>query len=220
MDSNEFKGRLAQLADERLNNLVYVERVSSEFSEEHVLRPMANAMAIAMAYAQFEGFVKDALQQYLEFVELQNVQRVDAIPCLVAYSWGPAFRKLRADSSLSARIKFAQARAVEMTEPLKFDKAEREINTKSNLLFKVLEELATALGLDRSLLSSHKSKLNDLVRKRNSIAHGARAENVTSVEVDRALGCARGLFKVIEDCLHVAVDSRSYLRQGVTPAGA
>ncbi|MEM9460590.1 MAG: MAE_28990/MAE_18760 family HEPN-like nuclease [Myxococcota bacterium] len=214
MDPQEFKTQLANLADGRLRNLKYVERVSSEFSEGHILRPMANAMAIAMAYAQFEGYVKDALQQYLEFVERQNVPRMDVNPCLLAYSWGPAFRALRTNSSLNARIKFARARADEAEHPLRFSKGEREIDTRSNLLFEVLDELATTLGLDRASLTPYKQKLNALVRKRNSIAHGNRAETVTVVEVEESLHCVRALFAVIESCLHAAVDDRAYLREG------
>jgi len=218
MDRDEFKERLANLADQRQNNLVYVERVISEFPQGHVLHGMANAMAIAMAYAQFEGFVKDSLQQYIEFVEVQEIPRAKAIPCLVAHSWGPAFKSLRADSSLTSRIKFARDRSAEMEEPLTFRRSEKEIDTRSNLKFNVLVELATMLGLDRSSLSPYKNKLNALVAKRNSVAHGSRSETVTELEVREALECVLGLFRVIETCLHAAVDDYAYLRRSEVSA--
>lgn len=212
MDSGSFKEQLARLADDRRNNLTHVERVSSAFPAQHVLGSMANAMAIAMVYAQFEGFVKDALQHYVEFVEVQGILQSEATPCLVAYCWRPSFRKMRAKSGLEDQIRFTEDRIATLAKPLKFGRTERTIDTQSNLRFKVLDELAKTLGLDRTHLTSQKNKLEALVNKRNSIAHGDRAAKVSEVEVRDALSCAQTLVDVVEQSLHEAVDGRAYCR--------
>jgi len=212
MDSGSFKEQLAELADGRRNNLTHVERVSTTFSAEHILGSMANAMAIAMVYAQFEGFVKDALQLYVEFVEDQKVLQSEAIPCLVAYSWRPSFNKMRAKGGLEDQIRFTEDRIATLAKPLEFGKRERTIDTRSNLRFEVLDGLARTLGLDRTPLRSQKNKLDALVNKRNSIAHGDRAAKVSEVEVSEALTCAQTLLDVVERSLHEAVDRHAYRR--------
>ncbi len=214
MDSgpSKFKAQLADLADDRRSNLTHVERVSTTFPEGHTLGSMANAMAIAMLYAQFEGFVKDALRLYVEYVEGQKVPQSEAIPCLIAYSWRPSFNKMRAKGSLDHQIQFAEERIATLAKPLEFGKHEREIDTRSNLRFDVLDGLARTLGLDRSSLSSQKKKLNALVDKRNCIAHGNRAAKVSEIEMTEALSCVQVLLKVVEDTLCEAVDHRAYRR--------
>lgn len=212
MDSGSFKEQLAALADDRRNNLTHVERVSTTFPAQHILGSMANAMAIAMVYAQFEGFVKDALQLYVEFVEDQKIPQSEAIPCLVAYSWRPSFKKMRAKGGLEDQIRFTEERIAALAKPLEFGRNERMIDTRSNLRFEVLDGLARTLGLDRTPLRSQKNKLDALVHKRNSIAHGDRAAKVSEVEVGEALSCAQTLLDVVEQSLHKAVDRRAYCR--------
>lgn len=207
-----FKERLAKHVDDRRDGLTHVERVSSAFPDGHILAAMANAMAIAMTYAQLEGFVKEALQLYVEYVESQNILRSEAIPCLVAYSWRPAFKRLMGKGSLDHRVSFAAERVAELTRPLVFSETEKRIDTQSNLKFEVLDELATMLGLNRDSLTAHKDRLNALVSKRNSIAHGSRSSAVSRSEVVKALECAREVMETIENCLHEAVDNASYRR--------
>jgi len=189
MDSGSFKEQLAELADGRRNNLTHVERVSTTFSAEHILGSMANAMAIAMVVLQSE-----------------------AIPCLVAYSWRPSFNKMRAKGGLEDQIRFTEDRIATLAKPLEFGKRERTIDTRSNLRFEVLDGLARTLGLDRTPLRSQKNKLDALVNKRNSIAHGDRAAKVSEVEVSEALTCAQTLLDVVERSLHEAVDRHAYRR--------
>lgn len=213
MERETFKERLSRQVDDRRNSLTHIERVSSEFPEGHTLMSMANAMAIAMTYAQLEGFVKEALQLYLDFVEAQGILRSDAIPCLVAYSWSPAFKRLAGKSSVEARIDFAEERLEELSRPLTFGDTEKGIDTQSNLRFDVLDKLAMTLGLNRLAFSAHKSSLNALVNKRNSIAHGSRSASVSKLEVESAMICAQSIVEAIERCLHEAVDSNAYRRE-------
>jgi hypothetical protein len=169
-------------------------------------------MAIAMAYAQLEGFVKDALQLYVDFIEKQRLSRSEALACIVAYAWSPDFERLKNKMGLSDRIRFVETRLDDLTQPLVFGKKEKSINTRSNLGSGVLDELAMTFGLNRNALLEHKKKLDALKHNRNAIAHGARSERVSDGQVDDAITCAQSLFDVIERCLHEAVDNESYRR--------
>jgi hypothetical protein len=56
---------------------------------------------------------------------------------------------------------------------VKFSESERSINTKSNLNFDVLKDIADHLCFNISILNKHKRHLNALVNLRNNIAHGS-----------------------------------------------
>ena len=60
-----------------------------------------------------------------------------------------------------------------MDNPVQFANNERTINTKSNLNFDVLVDIATHLCLDTLALQPQKHHLNTLVHIRNNIAHGS-----------------------------------------------
>jgi hypothetical protein len=212
MDRGTFKERLAKDVDERRNNFTHVERVTDTFPEGHMLTSMANAMAIAMTYAQLEGFVKDALQLYVEFVEVQGILRSEANPCLVAYSWNQVFKQLTSNAGLDAKISFAANRLDDLAHPLVFGENEKRVDTKSNLKFEVLRDLAKMLGLDSTVLAAHGKRLNALVDKRNAIAHGSRSASVSKREVRDAIKCAQSIVEAIEGCLHEAVDKESFRR--------
>jgi len=60
-----------------------------------------------------------------------------------------------------------------MDDCVRFSENERNIHTKANLKFEVLQDIADHLCFNISLLNTYKRHLNSLVSLRNNIAHGS-----------------------------------------------
>ncbi len=125
---------------------------------------------IALLYAHWEGFVKDATSFYLQHVALQGLKYKELQAQFVALCLKATINNFQANS-----IK-KQAGAVEFILNNAEEKAKipykNEINTKSNLKFIVLEEILFIIGIDVSKFSRKKKLIDDLVDLRNGIVHG------------------------------------------------
>ena len=56
------------------------------------------------------------------------------------------------------------------------------IDTESNLWYVVLQKNLYRLGLPICMFEQYKSDINNLVNRRNTIAHGSRTDGVTESE--------------------------------------
>lgn len=127
---------------------------------------------IALLYAHFEGFTRQAGKAYLEYVASQRLtynlleRNFLALGLMDVLSSVTSSRKA---SSFECGVQFLLESGPERARiPYK-----TAIDTESNLSSKVLKEIIFVLGLDYSPYES-KAKLIDsrLLGRRNSIAHG------------------------------------------------
>ncbi len=127
---------------------------------------------IALLYAHFEGFVKNAATHYLEYIALQRLRYNElATPflaiCVRSYIGNMVESK---KASSFAPIVQILVNNISQRAKLPFNKS---IDTESNLSSKVFKEIVWCLNLDYSPYES-KEKLLDkrLLKRRNYIAHG------------------------------------------------
>ena len=207
-----FKEGVADCLDRRRTALTETERVVSAMKET-VLFQRACAMAIPMLYANWEGFAKESLQLYVEFLEGAKVPLSDIEASLLAYVWTGSFRKLSGTLTHARKVELIERFLSSLSATLIFEKGEREIDTKSNLFFHVLDELSVCLCLDIKGMRQHEKKLDALVNRRNNIAHGGREQRLDEEDVDSYRTLVLSLMEDLESTLHDAVDNGRYRKR-------
>lgn len=163
---------IAENLDKRRLDITNLRRVLLNY----VNKPLENTairMAIPMLYANWEGFVREVCQLYLEYIENSGLCLRELRADLLGYLWTPLFKPLTGGLNFEKKKAIAELALNCMEDPVRFANSERTINTKSNLNFDVLMDISNHLCLDSTPLVSWKHHLNALVHLRNNIAHGS-----------------------------------------------
>lgn len=202
---------IADCLDRRRNALTETVRVVAAHKDT-VLHQRACAMAIPMLYAHWEGFAKEVLQLYVEFLEQSVVAQREVHSSLLAYSWSGAFNKLKGTLTHEKKVDLIERFLGSLSNALAFEQREREIDTKSNLLFKVLEDLAQFLCLDIGPMRGQGKKLDALVCRRNNIAHGGREQKLEDSDIEEYRALVVSLMESLEGVLDEAVHASAYRR--------
>jgi hypothetical protein len=203
-------GRIAAAVDRRRLSLTEVARVLLEH-QGHVLRNTVCSMALPLVYAHWEGFVKEAFEEYVEFLEHEGILHRELSPILLAYAWTPAFRKLATNQSIQKQTEIASLFLSRLDQTVRFDAQQKAIDTKSNLRFEVFQELAAILCLDVSSASEDQKKLNALVNRRNQIAHGGRGPGPDSETVLDYIDLVLDLMVAVERSISDALLKRPFV---------
>lgn len=206
---------VADCLDRRREALTETLRVVAS-SRSTVLLDQACRMAVPMIYAIWEGYAKETLQLYVEYLGSINICQAEVSTSLLAYAWTGSFARLRDNMSHVKKVELVDKFFAGLTDKLTFDKKQREINTKSNLMFDVLKDIADSLCLDISHLMEHKRKLDALVHRRNTIAHGGRDAAISEDDVVEYRDLVLTLMTALERTLLSAIDGRSYKRVAAT----
>jgi hypothetical protein len=130
-------------------------------------------MAIPLLYANWEGYIKEVCQLYLEYIERSGTKSNELKADLLGYLWSSSLRPLTGGLNFENKKTIAELALHRMDDCVKFSESERNINTKANLNFEVLKNIANHLCFNISLLNTYKRHLNRLVNLRNNIAHGS-----------------------------------------------
>lgn len=134
-------------------------------------RATALRAGVALLYAHWEGFVKNAMDAFLEYISNRNLKLGELQPNLAALAIQGKFRKAEQSSRIEFRKEIVSSiRAGTESANLS---AKMAPSTRANLTYDVFKEITTSLGLDISLYSTKEMLINEsLVSARNNIAHG------------------------------------------------
>lgn len=174
------------------------------------LEAAAVRMAIPMIYALWEGYVKEVCQLYLEHIEHNVSKAADLHPAILGHMWTPALRPLTGGLNFSNKKAVAALVLAAGASPVAFRESEKLVNTKSNLDFDVLTNIADHLCIDVSALTEWRNSLKALVNLRNNIAHGARPSQLTYSNFNEYAHVAFSLMEGFEDVLLLAVKKRAF----------
>ena len=89
-----------------------------------------------------------------------------------------------------------------MDDFVEFSESERNINTKANLNFDILEDISAHLCFDVSLLIPYKHHLNALVNLRNNIAHGSFP---STMDYGTFNGYAKSILELMENFENIII---------------
>jgi hypothetical protein len=127
---------------------------------------------VALLYAHWEGFVREAGRKYLEFVALQRLKYKDLATNFIALSARHLLRSAQDTERVKLHLAVTNFFINELGKSSRVPFNEG-VRTQSNLSSAVLREIVDTLGLDYSVYATKENLLDEsLLRSRNSIAHG------------------------------------------------
>ncbi|MGZ8886559.1 MAG: MAE_28990/MAE_18760 family HEPN-like nuclease [Halobacteriota archaeon] len=170
-------------------------------------------MSVPMIYAVWEGYVKEVCQLYLEYVQSNVARAADLHPAVLGYMWEINLRPI--EGGLNFARKKAIADLAIALEESSVEFPNKEINTKSNLKYEVLEDVANHLGLNCSSLAEWRVPLNSLVSLRNNIAHGASPKGLSYSNFDEYASKMLELMEAFEAVMFSAVENRVFCRSAM-----
>lgn len=131
---------------------------------------------IALTYAHWEGFVKNSSQRYLEHINKQQIFYKDLKTCFWVFAFNKFLHGLKSLKEFEQSVTFFNFLRGESSEVLSFN-IDSAIKTNSNLTSSTFFLILESIGIDTAPYKT-KEKLIDceLVKKRNSIAHGNNHE--------------------------------------------
>ncbi len=133
-------------------------------------------MVIPMIYAHWEGYVVQSYKIIFEFINRLELSSSEVTPKILTYANNQGYDYLKGKHSFSQKCEFTRRFLGILNKNIRI---QGKIETNSNLKFEVLERLLDLFDIDISGFLRFKSKLNELVNIRNSIAHGENGYNIT-----------------------------------------
>jgi len=197
--------------DKRHFEINKLRRVILRYADNPIESTVAS-MTIPMIYAQWEGYVKEICQLYLEHIESVVSHCKDLQPAIIGYLWTPVLRPLVGGLNLERKKKVAESVLNSLKDPVIFSDTEKAIETRSNLNYSVLEEISDSLCLDITQLSAWKPHLNALVHLRNNIAHGSRPRTLDYEDFGNHASAIIQLMKDFEQIIVSSLKSGAFCK--------
>ncbi len=199
MTSADFVDELYRELEWRSDELLQLRNLLTHESDL-IERDRLRKSLVVLLYAHFEGFCSFALEHYLSAVNQAGIGCREAVPSIVAGSWEMLFnamehgdqkcrifqKTLPNDPRLHRhwrRRHFVEEIEGFLSFPVSIP--ENVVDTESNLKPAVLERNLFVLGLDHSLVRPYSDQINELLGRRNRIAHGADRRGVPEPDYQR-----------------------------------
>jgi hypothetical protein len=140
--------------------------------------------AVPLLYAHWEGFGRECIVRYLEFVSYRRIKFKNLVPSFLYLS---SLGSLTGIGEKSAREGIAAIDGfIARGEATNKDAFRKRVTTKSNLRSEVLEELLTICGLSATEFEEHADFIDrEICDSRNEIAHGSGAAPGLNIFIQR-----------------------------------
>ena len=152
-------------------------------------------MTIPMIYAHWEGYCISSFRIVIEYINRRKINAHEIAYNILTYANNKTYDKLKGKSSFEQRVEFSKKFVEILNGKVKL--AER-VDTKSNLNYKVLQEILKIFEMKEEDIQQYKSDLNILVNIRNSIAHG---ENSVMVDFGKMVNNIQMITNLIDAML-------------------
>ncbi|MEG0416445.1 MAG: MAE_28990/MAE_18760 family HEPN-like nuclease [Erysipelothrix sp.] len=155
----------------RKKELVWIRSTSQliGIEKEYALRA-----GIPIAYAHFEGAIKNIASFYIIFVSEKKLKYCELSDNFIALGLRAEFQKVNGTKKVSKHTMFVRDFSLLPTKESNIP-TKNVIDTESNLNKKVFEEICITVGMDTSKYESKFNLLDEIILNlRNQIAHGER----------------------------------------------
>lgn len=127
---------------------------------------------VTMLYAHWEGFVKCAAENYLNYVSLKRLRHDQLESCFVALCLKKKINEMDNTNRFDLQTAAVDFMLQQLNERA-YIPYEGIIQTKSNLSFFVFRDICTVIGIDYKKYQLKENLIDqELLQFRNSIAHG------------------------------------------------
>jgi len=137
--------------------------------------PLQDALiraGLTMLYAHWEGFVKCAAENYLNYVSLKRLRHDQLESCFVALCLKKKINEMDNTNRFDRQTAAVDFMLEQLNERA-YIPCEGIIQTKSNLSFFVFRDICTVIGIDYKKYQLKETLIDrELLQFRNSIAHG------------------------------------------------
>lgn len=159
----EFAWRIKEIAAIKMS----VESKAISLTQATLIRA-----GVPLLYAHWEGFIKQASQDYLEYVSNQRLKYSELSSCFVAFA-----AKKHLSHVVESRRAAVNIAAVDFFRECADSRANislsNAINTKANLKSEVFVDIALSLGVAITPYDAYFNLIDEsLLSRRNAIAHG------------------------------------------------
>ncbi|WP_442937717.1 MAE_28990/MAE_18760 family HEPN-like nuclease [Nonomuraea sp. SBT364] len=167
---------------------------------------------VALLYAHWEGYIKEAARAYLEYISLQGLRVGDLRDELAAVALRTMLGSGEQSKRSSDHTSIVSALRTELQRKAHISHERSMIRTRSNLKFDVFEDIMHSIGCDSSRHELQRAMINNrLVKSRNDIAHGRRLviEVEDWIDMRTRVGA---ILKDVRDQIRVAAETQAYKR--------
>lgn len=201
-----------------------IDNLSKNARTEHEAQSLRRSLTM-LTYAHLEGFCKFSLTAYKDAVNSVSILCSEAITPLVAASLNSVFLALRdvnrkdpvfsrdlpddRDLHLLWRERTFIENYREVVSGM-VDIPDKVVDTKSNLNSTVLKRNLYLLGLPHPNIEAHESTINELLGRRNAIAHGDRITYPTPENVRRYQDSAFEVMRFVQSEVYEALRAETY----------
>ena len=206
MTPDEFRAELEEELRWRQEELVFFKNQLSNIESEIDADRYRKSLVLIL-YSHFEGYVKIALQTYIkyirEFLAYENLDR----KCSVFKTELPDDTALH---RFCRRVDFIQQMEEFQNSILHLD--DTTVNTESNLRYVILQKNLYKLGIPIDLFVEHKKDIDDLVNRRNGIAHGNAHAGISNMDFSNWESKVQRILSDITRLLYDYANHQRYLK--------
>lgn len=213
----------------RLGELAFLEKICDSLADEESQNRMRKSL-ILMLYAQFEGFVKTALDIYRRHIDESGLSYAQVLPELATSAFADVFKAFQGSSKAIQNFLPEQLRELKdemqtfaiqstlvdratnyMSMGLKIP--DKYIDMESNLKPIVLRKNLFRLALPFNMFDDYDGVLNRLLSQRNNIAHGALVAGIDKLDYQEIRSAVMKVIDELNKKIIEAILNRSYLRK-------
>lgn len=189
----------------RLKELAYIKTISIKLTKEEEKFFLNSSMS--MIYSHWEGFVKKLIKELFNYIDSFNIKYAELNDNLILFSLESHIDNLIKSTDFNKKVKYTNKIIEESKGNMSLKN--KEINVKSNLKDKILQEILDQIGLTKSYYSDNELKsLKDFVNLRNAISHGDQNSIVLN------LGKIEQYIKLITKLMdNLILSIQNYLRE-------
>lgn len=190
-------------------SMVWRIRELSDVKRSFSLLPATFHQSLARAivpilYAHWEGHVRLCASAYVHYVASKRLPYARLHRGYMLHVLRSELKQMQSRSSLSGQDQTRFLERLEQITLQKFKGSKGLVDTKSNLSFGTLCDIADVIGIDVSSFQDDASFIDkSLVARRNSIAHGESLA-VTSADLDELLDRTIGLMRAFQNLVENA----------------
>lgn len=155
----------------RKKELTYIVNLIKYESERNVDTQLR--IGIAILYAHWEGYIKNAGAFYVRYIKQLELKYEDLGENFIALALRGTFSECLKTDKTSIHTTLVNILINDLSNIADLPH-HNVINTQANLKWDVFKEILDTLGLEDSFYSTKDKQINKLVDHRNEVAHGKR----------------------------------------------